>query len=53
MAQSKLRKHEVPSRPWEKVGADLFSFKGRQYLITVDYYSQFFELDHLPETTSR
>ncbi|KAK3738816.1 hypothetical protein RRG08_040478 [Elysia crispata] len=45
--------HEVPSRPWEKVGADLFSFKGRQYLLTVDYYSQFFELDHLPETTSR
>ena len=52
-AAQALQMHEVPSRPWEKVGADLFSFKGRQYLITVDYYSQFFELDHLPETTSR
>ena len=52
-AAQALQMHEVPSRPWEKVGADLLSFKGRQYLIKVDYYSQFFELDHIPETTSR
>ena len=44
--------HEVPERPWQKVGSDIFSIKGRNYLVTVDYYSQFIELDYLPETNS-
>ena len=44
--------HEVPSRPWEKIGTDIFTLNGRHYLITVDYYSQFFEIDYLTETTS-
>ena len=34
--------HEVPSRPWEKIRTDIFTLSGRHYLITVDYYSQFF-----------
>ena len=34
--------HEVPSRPWEKIGTDIFTLNGRHYLITVGYYSQFF-----------
>ena len=29
-----LLPHELPSRPWEKVGTDLFSLDGRDYLIT-------------------
>ena len=44
--------HEVPGRPWQKVGTDLLSFEGRNYLITVDYYSNFFEIDFLKETLS-
>ena len=40
--------HTPPSRPWEKVGADLFSFHGQDYLITVDYLSGYFEVDRLP-----
>ena len=40
-----LMPHELPSRPWEKVGADLFSLDGRDYLITVDYLSNFWEVD--------
>ena len=44
--------HEVPSRPWEKIGTDIFTLNGRHYLITVDYYSQFFEIDYLTETSS-
>jgi hypothetical protein len=44
--------HEVPGRPWEKVGSDLLSFEGRTYLITVDYYSNFFEIDYLTDTGS-
>ena len=36
-----LMPHELPSRPWEKVGTDLFSLDGGDYLITVDYLSNF------------
>ena len=44
--------HEVPDRPWAKVGVDLFTYRGRNYLICVDYYSSFWEIDPLDNTTS-
>ena len=45
--------HEVPDRPWEKVSVDLFNIQGREYLVTVDYFSNFIEVDFLRETTSQ
>ena len=45
--------HEVPSLPWEKVGTDLLAFKNRSYLITVDYYSNFWEVEKLLATKER
>ena len=45
-------KHPAPSRPWERVGADLCELSGKHYLILVDYYSNFIEVDQLRETTS-
>ena len=48
-----LLSHCIPSRPWEKVGADLFELNWRHYLILVDYYSYFIEVDGLNETTSQ
>ena len=42
-----LMPHPVPLRPWEKVGVDLFELKQKTYLITVDYLSNFFEIDRL------
>ena len=42
-----LMPHEAPSLPWEKVGVDLFSVDGKNYMVTVDYYSNFWELDRL------
>ena len=51
--QEPLMPHEIPSRPWQKVGSDLFLFDHRFYLITVDYYSSFFEVDKLDTTDSR
>ena len=47
-----LHLHDVPSRPWQKVGTDIFTISGRNYLVTVDYFSQFFEVDYLQEITS-
>ena len=44
--------HEVPDRPWAKVGVDLFTYRGRNYLTGVDYYSSFWEIDSLDKTTS-
>ena len=43
---------ETPSRPWQRVAADLFEFEGKTYLVTSDYYSDFFELDHLRSPSS-
>ena len=48
-----LMVHEVLERPWAKVGVDLFAFDGRDYLCTVDYTSNFWEIDHLPTTVAK
>ena len=48
-----LLSHCIPSRSWEKVGADLFELNWRHYHILVDYYSNFIEVDRLNETTSQ
>ena len=51
-AAEPLFMHEVSGRPWQKVSTDLLSFEGRNYLTTVDYYSNFFEIDFLKEMLS-
>ena len=48
-----LHSHQVPSRPWPKIGTDFFSWNDLNYLITKDYYSGFWEVDALPGTASR
>ena len=47
-----LLPHSVLSRPWSKVGGDLFELLGKHYLILVGYYLGFVELNHLYTTTS-
>lgn len=44
--------HEYPEIPWYKVGMDLFQFNGTDYLIIVDYYSKFFEISKLNNTST-
>ena len=44
--------HEIPDRPWAKVAVDLFQFGNKDYLVTVDYFSSFFEIDQMYSTTS-
>jgi len=48
-----LRRHEVPERPWQKVASDIFTFCDRNYLVTVDCFSNFIEVDYLPDTQSK
>ena len=45
-----LMSHEVPSRPWERVGTDIFTLDGKEFLVTIDYYSNFWEVDRSPDT---
>ena len=52
-APEPIYSHVVPDRPWEKVGTDLFCIDGRNYLVIVDYFSQFVEVDYLTDTTSQ
>ncbi|XP_042147960.1 uncharacterized protein K02A2.6-like [Ixodes scapularis] len=42
----------LPERPWQVVGTDLFYFKGRNYILAVDYY-KFFELEELHGTLTK
>ena len=32
-----LMSHDVPDRPWQKVGVDLFSYEDKDYMVTTDY----------------
>ncbi|KAJ8030205.1 hypothetical protein HOLleu_26545 [Holothuria leucospilota] len=43
----------LPSRAWEQVGTDLFHHKGSDYIIVVDYYSRWFEIEKLGDTSSK
>lgn len=43
--------NEVPYRPWEKIGTDIFTVNDKSYLCTVDYYSGYFEVDQLYSKT--
>ena len=47
-----LKPQPVDDRPWSKVGVDLCELYGRTYLITVDFYSSFVEVDAMTSTSS-
>jgi len=44
-AKQPLMVHELTDRAWEKVGVDVLTYKGTDYLITVDYYGNYWEID--------
>ncbi|XP_038045865.1 uncharacterized protein K02A2.6-like [Patiria miniata] len=43
--------HDIPDRPWSKLGADVFHL-GVNYLLVVDYYSKFPEVQALQDHTA-
>ena len=45
--QQPLQSHDIIDQLWAKVGADLFSFADNEYLIIVDYLTNFWEVDNL------
>ncbi|UYV84912.1 K02A2.6-like [Cordylochernes scorpioides] len=56
--QEAVSKHEpliptnFPTRPWQKIGMDLFKFEKKWYLVIIDYYSRFPEVVQLDRLTA-
>ena len=36
--------HEIPTKSWQNVGSDLFKFKNNDFLVVVNYFSNFPEI---------
>ena len=48
-----LIRYAIPNRPWVQVATDLFEYKQKSYLVTVNYFWNFFEIDRLYDTTTK
>jgi hypothetical protein len=46
-----LKQHDDGGAPWIKIGLDPFEIKNRNYLVAIDYYSNYIEVDLLHKTT--
>ena len=44
---------ELPDYPWQKVASDQLFWKGKIYILVVDYYSHYVEVSPLASTTSQ
>lgn len=51
-AKEPLILREIPKAPWKMLGSDIFEFNNRQYLILVDYYTKFAEVEELHDMSS-
>ena len=47
-----LINRKIPFRPWEVVATDLFTVNGLDYLLVVDFYSRYPEIEKLKNTSS-
>ena len=50
--KERLLPHEVPQRPWQKLGTDIFELNSNSCLVVVDYYSKYPELCLLKDETA-
>lgn len=44
--------HEIPKRPFVKIGCDILEFKGKNYLALMDYFSKWIELVKINHMTA-
>ena len=47
-----MQSHQIPDRPWSRVAADQFKLHGKDYIVIVDFYSDFIEVKMWEENTS-
>uniref|UniRef100_A0A3B3SWI2 Gypsy retrotransposon integrase-like protein 1 n=1 Tax=Paramormyrops kingsleyae TaxID=1676925 RepID=A0A3B3SWI2_9TELE len=48
-----LKLTEAPLFPFEEVASDLFEFEGKHYVLIVDYYSKYIEVEELKDLLCR
>ena len=42
--------HDIPYRPWSLISQDILMWEGKWYLVTTCHYSDWLEIDILPNT---
>ena len=47
-----MMSHALPTRAWQIVSMDLFSHRQKDYLLIVDHYSDFWEIELLPDLSA-
>ena len=47
-----MMSHPLPKRPWQIVSMDLFNYAGKDFLLIVDHFSDFWEIEHLPDLSA-
>lgn len=47
-----MTERRLPTRPWEVVAADFFELAGKHYLLIIDYFSKFIELQLMHGTNA-
>lgn len=50
--QEPMKERPIPTRPWERLGADFFEESGKKYLLIIDYFSKYIELVEMNSTTA-
>ena len=50
--REELKPYPIPFRPWETVSIDLFELGKHQFVLFVDHWSGFFEVQELTRTTA-
>lgn len=48
--QCSIISHPIPNWQWQTVGTDLFTWNSDDYIVVVDYYSHYFDLEKLKRT---
>lgn len=43
---------QMPERPWSTLGADLFELNGSKFMVVVDYYSEWIEMEEMKAGTT-
>ena len=46
--RASLNQHSDGNGPWDKIGTDIFVIENRYYLLVIDYFINFIELDYIP-----
>lgn len=44
-----MQTHVIPNLLWKRVAMDILTYKKKDYLITVDYYSDYWEFDEVSD----